>query len=99
MRTRSLRRTALILCAVFALAVLAAIGLQVAHAGHHCLDGHCPLCVAYTGSQIVMRILGLAAAIRALQLLKRLAQPLPFSPQIPILLCASPVSLGIRMND
>ena len=99
MRTRSLRRTALILCAVFALAVLAAIGLQVAHAGHHYLDGRCPLCVAYTGSQIILRILGMAAAIRALQLSKRSAHLLPCAPEVPILLSASPVSLGIRMND
>lgn len=99
MRTRSLRRTALILCAVFALAVLAAIGLQYAHSGHHCESGRCPLCVAYTGSQIVMRILGLAAAIRVLQLSKRSAHPLPCATQIPIFLSASPVSLSIRMND
>jgi TRAP-type C4-dicarboxylate transport system permease small subunit len=99
MRTRSLRRTALILCAVFALAVLAAIGLQYAHSNHHCETGHCPLCVAYTGSQIVMRILGLAAVLRALLMLKRLPPPLPCAPEIPVLLLASPVSLSIRMND
>lgn len=99
MRSRSLRRTALLLCAVFALAVLAAVGLQFAHAGHHCETGHCPICVAYTGSQIVMRILGLAAVIRALQLLKRVAPSLLCAPGFPILLSASPVSLCIRMND
>ena len=99
MRTRSRRRAALILCTVFALAVLAALGLQIAHAGHHCLDGRCPLCVAYTGSQILMRILGLVAAIRSLLMPSRLAPPLPCAPEIPILLSASPVSLGIRMND
>ena len=99
MRSRSLRRTALILCAVFALAVLASVGLQFAHAGHHCETGHCPICVAYTGSQIVMRLLALAAVIRALLLMKRMAPSLPRAPGFPILLSASPVSLCIRMND
>lgn len=99
MRTRSLRQTALVLCAVFALAVLAAIALQYAHSGHHCESGRCPLCVAYTGSQIVMRILGVATAARALSLSVRLSQPAPRAPESPVLLAASPVSLSIRMND
>ncbi len=99
MRTRPIKRTTLLLCAVFVLAVFFSIGFQFVHAGHHCEDGRCPVCVAYAGAQFTMRVIGLLAIARALQLLKRLASPVPAQPRCPVLLFPSPVSLSIRLND
>ncbi len=99
MRSRSLKQTAMILCAVFVLAVFFSIGLQVVHAGHHCADRRCPICVAYSGAQFVMRILGLVAVAQALRLTSRLAPMVPDVPCCPHLLSASPVALRNRLND
>ena len=99
MRTKSFRRTALILCAAFVMVVFYAIGITFVHAGHHCADGHCPVCVAYEGAQFVMRVLGLALVARAAQLIARLARGTTPAPLLPILVLDSPVSMNIRMND
>jgi len=99
MRTGSLKRFALAMCAVFVLAVAFSIGIQLVHANHHCDDGKCPLCVAYQGAQLVMRALGLAVAARAAQLLWQLARRATLQPGCPNLLLSTPVSLSIRMND
>jgi hypothetical protein len=99
MRTRTFRRTALTLAALFALAVLLAVGIQFAHAGHHCADGHCPLCVAYTASQLAFRALGAVALTRALALLARVAPPVLPGERAFGAAGASLVSLNIRMND
>lgn len=99
MRRETLKRAALLLCAVFALAIAFSIGIQLLHAGHHCEDGKCPLCVAYQGAQFVMRVMGLVAVARTIQYLRYVPPHLTLKPGCPVLLSTSPVSLNIRMND
>ena len=99
MRVQTLRRTALALCAAFVLVIAFSIGITVVHAGHHCANGRCAVCVAYQGAQYVMRIMGLAAFIRALALIRRLAPARRPAPGRAAYVYASPVSLNIRMND
>ena len=96
---KSLRRTALVLCAAFMLMVVASVGISLVHAGHHCADGHCPICVAYTGSQLVMQALGIVAVAHAMTRILRLAPPVQAAPALPVMVIASPVSLNIRLND
>jgi protein-S-isoprenylcysteine O-methyltransferase Ste14 len=99
MRRETLRPTALVLCAVFALAVAFSIGIQLLHANHHCADGKCPICVAYQGAQFVMRVMGLVAVASAMHLMRRVSPRVSQQPGCPVLLSTSPVSLNIRMND
>ncbi len=99
MRTRTFRRTALILSALFALAVLLAVGIQFAHAGHHCQDGHCPLCVAYTASQLAFKALGAVALVGALSLFTHASSPAFRGERAACAARASLVTLGIRMNN
>jgi len=98
-RKETLRRTALVLCAVFALAVAFSIGIQLLHADHHCEDGKCPICVAYQGAQFVMRVMGLVAVAGAMHMMRGVSPQVSLQPGCPVLLSTSPVSLSIRMND
>lgn len=99
MRRETLKRVALVLCAVFTLAFAFSIGIQLLHASHHCEDGKCPVCVAYQGAQFVMRALGLMAVARDVHYLRYSPPHLSLQNGCPIHFSTSPVSLNIRMND